>query len=180
LIVSAGDGESQVDLSGNVVVQVFGTGTSEDISQGDRVLVIASGDTSSVEPIDAISVTVNPPEGGVAFGGGGGFAGRGGVSGAGGTPIAILSGTVSELRDNRLTIATDSGETQVNLANDLEVQVYLEGTPDDISSGDQVLVITTTDDEIGEPVTTTTVIVNPPETGGFGGGVFGGRPQRRP
>jgi hypothetical protein len=178
LTVSAGDRENQVDLGGNTVVQVFGLGTPEDISQGDRVLVIAAGDTSGGGPVDAISVTVNPPEGG-AFGGGG-FAGRGGFGGAGGTPIAILSGTVSETGDGRITVATDSGDTQVNLADDLEVQVYREGTPDDISSGDQVLVISTTDDESGDPITTTTVIVNPPEIGGFGGGLFGGRPQRRP
>ena len=179
LTVTAGDAENQVDLSGNVVVQLFGLGTSEDISQGDRVLVIASGDISSGEPVDAISVTVTPPESGGAFGGGG-FAGRGGLGGAGGTPIGIVSGIVSETDDGQITVATNSGETRVNLAGDPEIQVYREGTPDDISSGDQVLVISATDDESGDPVTTTTIIVNPPEIGGFGGGLFGGRPQRRP
>lgn len=178
LTVTAGDNENQVDLNGNAAIQVFGLGTSEDISQGDRVLVIAAGDTTSGGQVDAISVTVNPPEGG-AFGGtrvfGGGFTGRDGLGGAGETPIGIVSGTVSQTDGGRITVATDSGETQVNLADDLEVQVYREGTPDDISSGDPVLVISATDDESSDPVTTTTIIVNPPEFGGFGG-----RPQRRP
>ena len=47
--------------------------TAEDISQGDRVLVIVSGDTTSGGPVDAVSVMVNPPEGGGS--GGGGFGG---------------------------------------------------------------------------------------------------------
>ena len=180
LTVSAGEEQNEVDLGENATIQIFGSGTAEDISQGDRVLVIVSGDTSSGAPVDAISVIVNPPEGGGVFGGGGpgggGFGGRGGFGG--GTPIGILNGTVGEVGSDSLTVVTDSGETQVNLGDQVAIQIYETGTTDDISPGDRVLVITATDDESGAPVTTTSIIVNPPEGGGFGGGGFGGRPRR--
>jgi hypothetical protein len=177
LTVAAGEEQNEVDLSENASIQIFGTGTTDDISQGDRVLVIVSGDTTTGGPVDAVSVIVNPPEGGGVFGGGGGgFAGRGGPGG--GTSIGILNGTVSEVSGSGLTVATESGETQVNLGDQVAIQIYETGTVDDISEGDRVLVINATDDESGEPVTTTSIIVNPPEGGGFGGGGFGGRPQR--
>ena len=180
LTVAAGDSENQVDLAENATIQIFGSGTVDDISQGDRVLVIVSGDTASGGPVDAISVIVNPPEGG---GGGGGFGGRGGLGG-GAISIGILNGTVSEVDGSRITVVTETGETQVNLGDQVAVQVYVTGTVDDISPGDQVLVVSVVDDESGRPVTTTSVIVNPPEGGGlfggrqFGGGGFGGRPTR--
>ncbi|MCI0843883.1 MAG: hypothetical protein J4N87_00920, partial [Chloroflexi bacterium] len=71
LTVAAGDEQNDVDLGENASIQIFGSGTAEDISQGDRVLVIVSGDTTSGGPVDAVSVIVNPPEGGGVFGGGG-------------------------------------------------------------------------------------------------------------
>jgi hypothetical protein len=177
LTVAAGEEQNEVDLSENASIQFFGTGTVDDISQGDRVLVIVSGDTTTGGPVDAVSVIVNPPEGGGAFGGGGGgFAGRGGPGG--GTSIGILNGTVGEVSGSGLTVATESGETQVNLRAQVAVQIYETGTAGDISAGDRVLVITSTDDESGDPVTTTSIVINPPEGGGFGGGEFGGRRQR--
>jgi len=140
------------------------TGTANDISQGHRVLVIVSGDTTTGGPVDAISVIVNPPEGGGTFGGGG-FAGRGGLGG-GAVSIGIVSGSVSQAGENQITVTTESGETQVNLGDDLAGQVYSPGEVGDISAGDRVLVITADDNESGNPVTTTSVIVNPPEGGG--------------
>ena len=138
--------------------------TAEDISQGDRVLVIVSGDTTSGGPVDAVSVIVNPPEVGGAFGGG--------------TSIGILNGTVGEVGGSVLTVAADSAETRVNLGDQVAVQIYETGTLEDISTGDRVLVINSTDDESGEPVTTTSIVINPSEGGGSGGGGFGGRRQR--
>ena len=192
LTVAAGDEQNDVDLGENASVQIFGSGTAEDIAQGDRVLVIVSGDTTSGGPVDAVSVIVNPPEGGGVFGGGGGpggggfgggggpggggFGGRGGFGG--GASIGILNGTVGEVGGGVLTVITESGETRVNLGEQVAIQIYETGTLEDISTGDRVLVITATDDESGEPVTTTSIVVNPPEGGFGGGGGFGGRPQR--
>jgi len=126
-------------------------------------LVIVSGDTTTGGSVDAISVIVNPPEGGGTFGGGG-FAGRGGLGG-GAVSIGIVSGSVSQAGENQITVTTESGETQVNLGDDLAGQVYSPGEVGDISAGDRVLVITADDNESGNPVTTTSVIVNPPEGG---------------
>ncbi len=89
------------------------------------MLVIVSGDTTTGGPVDAISVIVNPPEGGGTFGGGG-FAGRGGLGG-GAVSIGIVSGSVSQAGENQITVTTESGETQVNLGDDLAVQVYSPG-----------------------------------------------------
>ena len=57
-----------------MAIQIYETGTLEDISTGDRVLVITATDNESGEPVTTTSIVVNPPEGG--FGGGGGFGGR--------------------------------------------------------------------------------------------------------
>lgn len=127
-------------------------------------MVIVSGDTTSGGPVDAVSVIVNPPEVGGAFGGD--------------TSIGILNGTVGEVGGGGLTVAADSGETRVNLGDQVAVQIYETGTLEDISMGDRVLVINSTDDESGEPVTTTSIVINPSEGGGSGGGGFGGRRQR--
>ena len=113
---------------------------------------------------------VNPPEVGGAFGG------RGGLGG--GTSIGILNGTVGEVGCGSLTVATDSGETRVNLGDQVAVQIYETGTLEDISTGDRVLVVNSTDDESGDSVTTTSIVINPPKGGGSGGGGFGGRRQR--
>ena len=96
----------------------------------------------------------------------------------GGASIGILNGTVGEVGGGVLTVITESGETRVNLGEQVVIQIYETGTLEDISTGDRVLVITATDDESGEPVTTTSIVVNPPEGGFGGGGGFGGRPQR--
>ena len=178
LTVSAGENENQVDLSENASIQIFGPGTTDDISEGDRVLVIVSGDTTAGGPVDAISVIVNPPEGGGVFGGGGsGFGGRGGLGGEA-ISVGILNGIVGEVNGSQITVTTDSGENQVNLGDQVAIQLYEPGTVEDISPGDQVLVTNVVDDESGGPVTTTSVIVNPPEGGFGGGGGFGGRPRR--
>ena len=89
-----------------------------------------------------------------------------------------MNGTVGEVGCGSLTVATDSGETRVNLGDQVAVQIYETGMLEDISTGDRVLVINSTDDESGESVTTTSIVINPPEGGGSGGGGFGGRRQR--
>ena len=68
--VTTESGETQVSLDDASTIQVYETGTAGDLSPGDRVLVIVSGDVESGEPVDAASVIVNPPEGGGVFGGG--------------------------------------------------------------------------------------------------------------
>ena len=183
ITVTTDSGETQVILGDDSTVLTFDSGTVGDLSFGDRVLVIYSGDVESGGPVDALSVVVNQPErcgdfdragfGGGNFGGGGGFGGRG-----------FLNGTVGAVDGNVLTVATDSGETLVSLGDDLVIQIYETATAGDLSPGDRVLVIVSGDVESGEPVVAASVIVNPPEggglfgAGGFGSGGFGGRPPR--
>jgi hypothetical protein len=178
LSVTSGEAENQVDLSGITSILSIESGTADDISQGDQVLVIASGDLENGDPVDAIAVTVNQP----ADGGGArrGFGDRGGLSG---TPIGTVSGSVSKVDDSQITVDTDTGAVTVNLQSESTIQIYKTGTINDLTEGVSVLVVTSTDDESGAPVTTTSVVINPPEfgrqfgDGGFGGS-FGGRPQR--
>ncbi len=188
ITVTTDSGETQVILGDDSTVQTFDAGTVGDLSLGDRVLVIYSGDVESGGPVDALSVVVNQPErrgdfdtagfgggnfGGGNFGGGGGFGGRG-----------FLNGTVGAVDGNVLTVATDSGETLVSLGDDLVIQIYETATVGDLSPGDRVLVIVSGDVESGELVVAASVIINPPEggglfgAGGFGSGGFGGRPPR--
>lgn len=42
---------------------------------------------------------------------------------------------------NVITVATDSGETKVNLGADSTIQLFELGTPSGLSTGDRVLVI---------------------------------------
>jgi hypothetical protein len=178
LSVTSGEAENQVDLSGITSILSIESGTADDISQGDQVLVIASGDLENGDPVDGIAVTVNQP----ADGGGArrGFGDRGGLSG---TPIGTVSGSVSKVDDSQITVDTDTGAVTVNLQSESTIQIYKTGTINDLTEGVSVLVVTSTDDESGAPVTTTSVVINPPEfgrqfgDGGFGGS-FGGRPQR--
>jgi hypothetical protein len=44
LSVTSGEAENQVDLSGITSILSIESGTADDISQGDQVLVIASGE----------------------------------------------------------------------------------------------------------------------------------------
>jgi hypothetical protein len=178
LSVTSGEAENQVDLSGITSILSIESGTADDISQGDQVLVIASGDLENGDPVDGIAVTVNQP----ADGGGArrGFGDRGGLSG---TPIGTVSGSVSKVDDSQITVDTDTGAVTVNLQSESTIQIYKTGTINDLTEGVSVLVVTSTDDESGAPVTPTSVVINPPEfgrqfgDGGFGGS-FGGRPQR--
>jgi hypothetical protein len=178
LSVTSGEAENQVDLSGITPILSIESGTADDISQGDQVLVIASGDLENGDPVDAIAVTVNQ----TADGGGArrGFGDRGGLSG---TPIGTVSGSVSKVDDSQITVDTDTGAVTVNLQSESTIQIYKTGTINDLTEGVSVLVVTSTDDESGAPVTPTSVVINPPEfgrqfgDGGFGGS-FGGRPQR--
>ena len=91
-----------------------------------------------------------------------------------------MTGSVSQVDGNQITVDTESVGVTVNLQPDSTVQIYKTGTIDDLTDGLSVLVVTSTDDESGAPVTTTSVVINPPEFGrqfGGGSGGFGGRPQ---
>lgn len=74
LTVATDSGETRVNRGDQVAVQIYETGTLEDISTGDRVLVINSTDDESGEPVTTTSIVINPPEAGGS--GGGGFGGR--------------------------------------------------------------------------------------------------------
>ena len=170
LITIATDlGETRVVLGDDSTVQTFEAGTVADLSLGDRIFVIYTGDIESEEPVEAASVIVNQPQGAGNFGGGG-FGGRG-----------FLNGTVGAVDGALLTVATDSGETRVNLGEGLTIQLYEAGTTGDLTAGDRVLVIITGDLSAGEPAIAASVTINPPEGGGlFGAGGFGERFGDRP
>ncbi|MDE0721289.1 MAG: hypothetical protein OSB75_12170 [Dehalococcoidia bacterium] len=92
-----------------------------------------------------------------------------------------MTGSVSQVDGNQITVDTESVGVTVNLLPNTIVQIYKTGTIDDLTDGLSVLVLTSTDDESGASVTTTFVVINPPEFGrqfGGGGGGFGGRPPR--
>ena len=174
LTITTDSGESQVTLVDGSTIQIFETGTAGQLSSGDLVLVIGSGDLESGNPVDATLVIVNPPDAGGIFGAGG-FGGRGGFGG-GGSSRVILNGTIELVDDNVFTVTTDSGETQVTLGEESTIQIYETATAGDLSTGDRVLVRVSGDIEGGDPVVAASVTVNPPEGGGlFSGRGFGGR-----
>lgn len=176
LTITTDAGETLVTLGDDSTIQNFATGAAEDLSNGDPVMVIGTGD-----PVDAALVIVNPPDGGGLFGGGG-FGGRGGFGG-GATSRVILIGTIGSVDGNAFTVVTETGETQAVLGDGSTIQVYEIVAASDLSTGDRVRVIVSGDIESGEPVEAVSVIVNPPEGGGIfggrgaGGGGFGGRPR---
>lgn len=163
-------GETQVSLDDDSTIQITLVGTADDLLPGDRVMVIATGEVVSGEPVVAASVIVNSPE-----------IGRLGDGGFGG----ILNGIIAAVDGSVFTVTTDSGETTVTIEEDTAIQVYRTGTVDDLSPGDRVLVVLSGGAEPGEPVVAMSVIVNAPtgggvfRGGGFGTGGFGGRPQGR-
>ena len=63
-----------------LAIQVYRPGTVDDLSPGDRVLVVLSSAAEAGEPVVAMSVIVNAPTGGGVFRGGGfgtgGFVGK--------------------------------------------------------------------------------------------------------
>ena len=73
--VTTDSGETTVTLADDSAIQVYEVGTVDDLSPGDRVLVVLSGNAETGEPVTAASVIVNAPQGGGIFGGGG-FRGR--------------------------------------------------------------------------------------------------------
>ncbi len=73
--VTNDSGETLVNLGDDSTIQIYEEGAPDDLSPGDRVLVILSGGAETGEPANAASVIVNPPEGAGTFGGGG-FGGR--------------------------------------------------------------------------------------------------------
>ncbi len=68
---------------------------------------------------------------------GGGFGGRGGFSGS---PIGIVTGSVSQVDGNQITVDTESVGVTVNLLPDTTVQIYKTGTIDDLTDGLSALV----------------------------------------
>ena len=73
--VNTETGETAVNLGDDSTITRFETGTANDLSPGDRVVVVTSGDVESGELVEVTSVIINPPEGGGILGGGG-FGGR--------------------------------------------------------------------------------------------------------
>ena len=74
ITITTDSGETQVTIGEDSTIQIYEAGTFDDLSVGDRVMVILTGEAESGEPAAAASVIVNPPDFAGTFGGG--FGGR--------------------------------------------------------------------------------------------------------
>ncbi len=96
--------------------------------------------------------------------GGGGFSGDGGRGG--------LIGTVEGISEGILTINTPHGPLQATIGADTTIQVFEEGTAEDLESGTQVIIVGERNED--GTVEASSVTVTP----GTGGGFFFGGGQR--
>lgn len=105
------------------------------------------------------------------FQGEGGFAPGGGLFGGGGRGLV---GTVEEISDGVITVNTPQGPLQATIGADTTIQVFAEGTAEDIETGVQVTVV----GERGEDgnVAASNITVTP---GGGEGFTFGGGGHQR-
>jgi hypothetical protein len=106
------------------------------------------------------------------FQGAGGFGpGAGGFFGGGGR--GGLIGTVEGISDGVLTINTSQGPLQATIGADTTIQIFAEGTAEDIETGTQVTIVGERSED--GTVEASSVIVTP----GTGGGFFFGGGQRQ-
>ena len=104
--------------------------------------------------------------------GGGGFAGGGGLFGGRGGGGGGLVGTIEKVEGNVVTVTTQQGPLIATIGTDSTIQVFAEGTLDDIQAGASVTII-------GQPgedgtVNAVSITINPEGTLGFPTGGFGG------
>lgn len=98
-----------------------------------------------------------------------GFGGRGG-----------LAGTIEKIEGNTVTVNTPQGPLQATIGADTTVQMFAEGTWDDLKTGLSVTVMGQREED--GTVTARSIVITPEGTDGLfgGGGAFSGdRPQSR-
>ena len=100
--------------------------------------------------------------GGFPLGEGGGFPVGGGLA------ARALTGDVESIEGNLITVNTPQGPLQATLSDDTDIQLFSEGAPEDLETGQQVIVNGERNEE--GVIEATTVIVTPD------GNLFGGFP----
>lgn len=144
--VSTQQGDTQVKLAGAKVTKVV-DGSADDLSKGAHVTAVAqqqadgsyTATTVQVTPVDQAGGGVTVPSGGA--GGAAQGAGRNQAQAQQGSnsrqrPIV---GTVSALDAGVLTIATQQGDTKVNVGS-ARIQKTVDGSSKDLQAGQRVLV----------------------------------------
>jgi len=106
------------------------------------------------------------------FQGSGGFGAGAGPFGGGGGRGGLI-GTVEEISDGIITINTPQGPLQATISADTTIQVFAEGTAEDIETGTQVTVVGVRGED--GTVAATSITVTPGTDGGF---FFGGGQQQ--
>jgi hypothetical protein len=106
------------------------------------------------------------------FQGSGGFGAGAGPFGGGGGRGGLI-GTVEEISDGILTIDTPQGPLRATISADTTIQVFAEGTAEDIETGTQVTVVGVRGED--GTVVASSITVTPGTDGGF---FFGGGQRR--
>ncbi len=108
---------------------------------------------------------------GQQFGEGGGFPFGGGELGA-----RALTGDIESIDGNVITVNTPQGPLQATLSEDTGIQVFSQGTPQDLEIGQQVII---GGERNEEGVMEATDVLVTPEGDLFGGGFLGAGGGRR-
>ena len=141
LAVSTQDGQSvSVATSDDTVVTISGTGSADDVDEGDQVLVMgaADGDTMAAERVvdrgetdagDAASNSTgsNSTDSNSTAGPPGGMGG-------------VATGEVSSVDGDTFTVSAAGGDVTVTMTDSTTVVVEVPGSLSDLSSGDSVMV----------------------------------------
>lgn len=104
--------------------------------------------------------------------------GEGGALPLGGAGLAAraLTGDIESIDGNVITVNTPQGPLQATLSDDTGIQVFSEGAPQDLETGQQVVI---SGERNEEGVMQATEILVTPEGDLFGGGFFGAGGARR-
>ena len=108
---------------------------------------------------------------GQQFGEGGGF-----PFGGGGLASRALTGDIESIDGNVITVNTPQGPLQATLSEDTGIQVFSQGTPQDLEIGQQVII---GGERNEEGVMEATDVLVTPEGDLFGGGFLGAGGARR-
>ena len=108
---------------------------------------------------------------GQQFGEGGGF-----PFGGGGLASRALTGDIESIDGNVITVNTPQGPLQATLSEDTGIQVFSQGTPQDLEIGQQVII---GGERNEEGVMEATDVLVTPEGDLFGGGFLGAGGGRR-
>lgn len=124
---------------------ISGTGSADDVDEGDQVLVMgaADGDTIAAERVvdrgetDAGDAASNSAEANDA---GSNSTGSNSAAGPPGGMGGVATGEVSSVDDDTFTVSTADGDVTVTMTDSTTVVVEVHGSVSDLSSGDSVMV----------------------------------------